>query len=69
MLFGSTSRRFDTISIFPSIPIATYLIKVVQEANAGESTCRKSSTSGHRLNGASTGAGLLMVEQNDDRRI
>src|SRR5215471_8736853 len=24
MLFGSTTRRFGTISIFPSIPIATY---------------------------------------------
>ena len=40
MLFGSTSRRFGTISTFPSIPIATYRImhllrKVVQGADAG----------------------------------
>src|SRR6516165_11039588 len=45
MLFGSTSRRFGTISIFPSIPIATYRImhilrKVVQVQMPGESTCR-----------------------------
>jgi hypothetical protein len=26
MLFGSTTRRFGTISIFPSIPMATYRI-------------------------------------------
>src|SRR5262249_14947430 len=54
MLFGSTSRRFGTISIFPSTPIATYRImlilgKVVQDANAGRvtlsqrSVCRDSS--------------------------
>src|SRR5262252_4864414 len=45
MLFGSTSRRFGTISIFPSIPIATYRImhilrKVVRAQMPGESACR-----------------------------
>src|SRR6516165_5022305 len=45
MWFGATSRRFGTISIFPSIPIATYRImlllrKVVQVQMPGESTCR-----------------------------
>src|SRR5215472_8043517 len=40
MLVGSTSRRFGTISIFPSIPIATYRImhllrKVVQAQMPG----------------------------------
>src|SRR6516162_282037 len=40
MLFGSTSRSFGTISIFPSVPITTYRImhilrKVVQGADAG----------------------------------
>src|SRR5262252_6254072 len=58
MLFGSTSRRFGTISIFPSIPIATYrtmrlLRKVVQVQMPGESTCR------------SRGAGK-MTEPTDD---
>src|SRR6516165_9408761 len=46
MLFGSTSRSFGTVSIFPSIPIATYRIthflrKVVQVQMPGESTCRR----------------------------
>ena len=50
MLFGSTSRRFGTISIFPSIPIATYRImlllrKVVQVQMPSESTCRSRSAS------------------------
>src|SRR6516165_5802565 len=52
MLFGSTSRRFGTISIFPSIPIATYrIMRFFGKSSPGESTCRSravSRVSSHR---------------------